>query len=211
MLKSLIHVCLILLLSLFLLGNIYFWTDKSGTKHFTNVSPPVNESVEEQKESRTVYKKLSSKKSKNQLFKVVKVFDGDTIKVKGLDLIFKIRLVGIDSPEIGFKGRKDQPFCREAKQYLSLLLDHKKVAIKSYGVDAYNRQLAEVFADGKNINLEIVTAGLAEVYKGRWPKNLSSQIYLKKEAMARQDGKGMWAQGNFYKSPRQWRKENPRK
>ncbi|WP_291347494.1 thermonuclease family protein [Desulfobacula sp.] len=126
-------------------------------------------------------------------------------------MIFKVRLVGIDSPETGFKGQKSQPFSQKAKQHLTDLLDNKKVAIKSYGTGAYNRQLAEVFIGNKNINIEMIRAGLAEVYTGRRPKKLDSQLYLKEEASARRAGKGMWIQGSRYKSPQQWRKEHPRK
>ncbi len=208
--KLFFRVFFVLFLSLFLFGNIYFWIDENGTKHFTNISPPKNKTVEEQKESQTIFKKLSSKKNNARLYKVVKIFDGDTIKVKGFDLTFKIRLVGIDCPETGFKEQKTQPYSQKAKQYLISLLDNKRIAIKTYGIDAYNRQLAEIFYDNKNINLEMIKAGLAEVYKGKRPTNFDSQTYLKEEAYARQAGKGMWRQGNFYKSPRQWRKENPR-
>jgi len=211
MMKFFFRVSLVLFLSLFLFGNIYFWTDENGTKHFTNISPPKDKAVEEQNESQTIFKKLSSKKNNARLFKVVKVFDGDTIKVKGFDLTFKIRLIGIDCPETGFKNQQAQPYSQRAKQHLISLLDNKKVSLKTYGTDAYNRQLAEVFEGRKNMNLEMIKAGLAEVYKGRRPKNLDSQTYLKEEARARQAGKGMWRQGRYYKSPRQWRKENPRK
>jgi len=40
------------------------------------------------------------------------------------------------------------------------------VDIKSYGQDRYGRTLAVVFVDGKNVNLEMIKAGLAEVYRG---------------------------------------------
>lgn len=210
MIKTFFLVSLVFFLSLFLYGNIYFWVDEKGTKHFTNVSHPLNETIQEQEESKAVFKKLSSKKNNAHLFEVVKIYDGDTIQVKGLDLIFKIRLVGIDCPETGFKGQKGQPFSQRAKQYLIHLLGHQKVTIKTYGTDAYNRQLAEIFADNKNINLEMIKAGMAAVYTGKFPKNLDSQIYLKEETIARQAGKGIWTQGHFYKNPRQWRKENPR-
>lgn len=201
--KAVIRILAILLLSILFYGNIYFWTDENGIKHFTNITPPLNETIEEFKESNTVFK--------NQLFRVLKVFDGDTIKVTGFDLTFKIRLVGIDSPELGFKGQKSQPFSQKAKHYLENLLDNRKIAIKSYGTGAYNRQLAEVFVNNKNINIEMIRAGLAEVYKGRRPKNLDSQIYLEEETSARRAKKGMWIQDSSYKSPRQWRKEHPRK
>ncbi|WP_291465889.1 thermonuclease family protein [Desulfobacula sp.] len=203
MIKAVIRILVIFLLSILFYGNIYFWTDENGIKHFTNITPPLNETVEESKESNAVFE--------NQLFRVLKVFDGDTIKVTGFDLTFKIRLVGIDSPEIGFKGQKSQPFSQKAKQHLAGLVDNKKVAINSYGTGAYNRQLAEVFVNNKNINIEMIRAGLAEVYTGRRPKKLDSQIYLKEELRARRAQKGMWIQGSSYKSPRQWRKEHPRK
>jgi len=211
MIKAFIKVCLLFLLSFLLYGNIYFWIDEEGIKHFSNITPPLNERVEELTESHIVSKKLSSQTNKKQIFKVLRIFDGDTIKVTGLDLIFKIRFAGIDSPEIGFKGQPSQPFSQKAKDHLTQLLNHKKVAIKSYGTGAYNRQLAEVFLDGKNINLEMIKSGLAEVYKGQRPKNFDSQIYIEEQLRARNARKGMWVQGSSYKSPRQWRKEHPRK
>jgi len=211
MIKALTRICFLLFFSFFLFGNIYFWTDENGIKHFSNVAPPLNETVEELTESHVVFKKLSSKNNKKQIFKVLKVYDGDTIKVAGLDLVFKIRLVGIDSPEIGFKGQKSQPFSQKAKHHLVSLVDNRKIAIKSYGTGPYNRQLAEVFVNEKNINIEMIKAGLAEVYAGRRPKNIDSQLYLKEELKSQRSGKGMWTQGSSYKSPRQWRKEHPRK
>ena len=37
----------------------------------------------------------------------------------------------------------------------------------SYGTDRYGRTLGVVYVDGKNVNLEMVKAGLAEVYRGK--------------------------------------------
>ncbi len=209
MLKTFTYVLLIIFFSFFLYGNIYFWTDENGTKHFSNITPALNETFEESKESRAVSKKIRS--NKKQKFTVVKVYDGDTIQVNGLDLIFKIRLVGIDSPEIGYKGQKSQPFSKKAKRYLKSLVDNKKITIKSYGTGGYNRQLAEIFFNGKNINLKMVQAGLAQVYTGKRPKLLDSKAYKRAEQKAKQAKKGMWVQGFSYKSPGQWRKEHPRK
>lgn len=211
MIKAFICVLFISLFSGLAYGDIYFWTDESGVKHFTNIAPPLNARVEALKESRNLFQKLTSREDAKFAFTVLKVFDGDTIKVKGLDLVFKIRLVGIDSPEIGFNGQKSQPFSQKAKQHLVNLLSHKPVFIKSYGIGGYNRQLAEVFVAGKNINLEMIRAGLAEVYQGQRPKNLDSKRYFKTEATAKRAKKGIWIQGAGYKSPKQWRKEHPRK
>ncbi len=211
MIKTFVKVFCLLFLSLFLYGNIYFWTDENGTRHFSNITAPLDETVEELAESRVVLQKLTAGKNNHQVFQVLKVYDGDTIKVTGLDLIFKIRLVGIDSPEMGFKDQKSQPFSQKAKQYLAGLVDNKKITLKSYGTGGYNRQLAEVFIGNKNVNIAMVRAGLAEVYKGRRPKNFDSQAYITEESKARRSRKGMWIQRGSYKSPRQWRKEHPRK
>jgi len=209
--KIIFSVFLVLFFSLFLYGDIYSRINGNEIKYFSIFSFPLNKAVEEQKESTAVYKTLLSQKTKAHRFDVIKIFDGDSIQVKGLDRIFTIRLVGIDCPEIGFDGQKGQPFSQKAKQYLMYLLDHHRVTIKPYGTDAYNRQLAEVFTGTKNLNLEMIKAGLAEVYTGKLPKKFDSQRYLKEEAKARKLGKGMWTQGRFYKRPWKWRKEHPRK
>ena len=200
-----------LFLSSFLYGNIYFWVDKSGTKHYTNIAPPSGETVEERLETRRAFEKLTSGDNFQQTFKVLKVFDGDSLQVSAMDLVFSIRLCGIDSPEMGAKGLNSQPFSLEARSYLETLLNDREITLKSYGTDSYHRQLAEIFLDGKNINIEMIKQGLAEVYRGDPPKTLDIQLYLKEEEKARSAGKGIWQLGKTYKSPKKWRRENPRK
>ena len=51
---------------------------------------------------------------------------------------------------------------QKAKKYLTGLILNKVVDIKEYGLDPYNRILGVIYMDGKNINLEMVRAGLAE-------------------------------------------------
>jgi endonuclease YncB( thermonuclease family) len=206
-----IRILFLLFLSFFLYGNIYFWTDEQGIKHYTNISPPMDEIVEELTESHVVFQHLTARKNEHHLFRVLKVFDGDTIQVTGLDLTFTIRLVGIDAPERGFKGQAGQPFSQKAKQYLVKLLDSKLIGLKSYGTGGYNRQLAEVFVGDKNINVEMIRSGLAEIYTGKPPKKLDVTPYQTAEKKARRAGKGIWRQGSSYESPRHWRKEHPRK
>lgn len=209
MVKRLLIVFSTLFLSFFIYGNIYFWTDDAGTKHYSNTSPPSGENVLELKESREILKKITQPENKEQIFKVLKIYDGDTIQVKGLGLIFKIRLVGIDAPEIGYKGQESQPFSQKSKTYLTRLLKDKHIRLISYGTGGYNRQLAEVFIQNENINIKMIKAGLAEVYTGRRPKLLDSEHYLDEQAAAKHAKIGIWTQGKFYKSPKIWRKEHP--
>lgn len=211
MLKKLSFCLLVCIFAALFLGNIWFWEDDQGVKHYSNVTPPTDRQSEQLKESRRIEKKIASKKYKGHLFRVTRVFDGDTIQVTGLDLKFTIRMVGIDSPEIGYNGLPSQPYSRKAKNYLTSLLENKKVRLKSYGTGGYNRQLAEIFLGDTNINIEMIRQGLAEVYGGKKPRGLDSKAYYQAEEVARKDRKGMWIQGKSYKSPWQWRKKYPRK
>lgn len=184
-------------------GDIYSWTDRDGVKHFSNIEPSRAHEFEEFSEVRPVFK--------GHDFRVLKIYDGDTIKAAGHGLTFKIRLVGIDCPEAGYKGQKGQAYSREAASFLENLLKDNTIAVKSYGTGGYDRQLAEIFIGDRNINLEMIKAGLAEVYQGRLPAGLDSERYVLEESRAKSAGRGMWVQGNTYMSPKLWRKIHPRK
>jgi endonuclease YncB( thermonuclease family) len=141
------------------------------------------------------------------LFKVVRVYDGDTVKAVGHDIEIKVRLVGIDAPETSKrKLEPGQPFGRKAEKYLAQLVLNKTVDIKGYGSDRYGRILAEIYIDDKNINLEMVKTGYAEVYSGSPPRGLYMNEYKKAEDGARNSGQGIWSQGEKYISPALWRK-----
>lgn len=75
-------------------------------------------------------------------FKVVRVYDGDTITVVEDGKEITIRLVGIDAPEISRKKHvPGQPFCLKAKEYLSALVLNKVVRIRFYGKDESGKSL----------------------------------------------------------------------
>jgi len=96
----------------------------------------------------------------------VKVDDGDTICVVNDELSemvhgkpgcgFKVRLYGVNCPERG------QPFSRRAKKFLRSRILKKKVEVDPVpqGCDRFCRVLAVVRFDGKNLNHEVVNAGL---------------------------------------------------
>ena len=139
--------------------------------------------------------------------KVFRVTDGDTITVRDGRIEKTIRLVGIDAPEISHKKREpSQPYAQAATKYLAGLVLNKTVEIKDYGQDRYGRTLGVVFLGGKNVNLEMVKAGYAEVYRGTPASGFDTAPYWKAEEEARAAKKGMWAQGDKYVSQREWRK-----
>ncbi len=194
----------ICLSSSFLSGSMYWWTDKEGVKHFSNIAPPRNGDAQLLKEDKFNL-------TKGHQFNVIKIFDGDTIRVEGFGLQFTIRLVGIDTPELGKKGKKGQPYSQEAKKKLIRLIDKKTISLEQYGTGGYNRVLAEIFVGATNINLEMVRSGLAEVYRGKLPNGLEANLYFQAEKLAKHSLKGIWVQGTAYESPRLWRKKFPLK
>ena len=138
---------------------------------------------------------------------VTRVTDGDTVKVVNDGIKTTIRLVGIDAPETSKKkNQPGQPFSRKSTQYLASLVLNKSVEVKSYGSDRYGRTLGVVFVSGKNMNLEMVKAGLAEVYRGRPAGGLDLGPYWTAEAEAKKASTGMWSLGDKYMSPKKWRR-----
>jgi endonuclease YncB( thermonuclease family) len=145
-------------------------------------------------------------------FTVIKVFNGDTIQVKGQDVPFAVRLAGIDAPELSTKqSEEDQPLSHEAKDYLENLILDKRVSIKGYGDKSYGLMWGEVCLDSMNVNLEMIRAGYAAVYLEKSPKKLDLARYFSDEKAAKTAKKGIWALGNSYVSPVEWRKRRKTK
>jgi micrococcal nuclease len=141
-------------------------------------------------------------------YEVYRVVDGDTFVVKHGSVKLTIRMVGIDAPEASTsKHRAGQPFSRQSTQHLSSLILDKNVDVKSYGADRNGRTLGEVFLlNGKNVNLEMVQAGLAEVYRGKPAAGLDVGPYWNAEKEAKAAKRGMWILEDKYVSPREWRR-----
>ena len=95
--------------------------------------------------------------------KVRYVIDGDTVVLTDGR---KVRIIGIDTPELGHDGRPDQPYARQARRYLAGILHapHNEIelAYDRDRYDHYHRTLAHVFLpDGSNIDALILARGLA--------------------------------------------------
>lgn len=121
--------------------------------------------------------------------RVVNVSDGDTITV--LDSSkkqHKVRLAGIDAPE------KKQPFGRQSKESLSLLVFNRQVTIELGKTDRYGRTVSKVSINGVDANLEQIKAGMAWHYK-KYQKDQSIEDrveYARAEDEARAGKRGLW-------------------
>jgi len=139
-------------------------------------------------------------------YQVSRVIDGDTLVVQKGSVKLTIRLVGIDAPETSKKKYEPgQPYSQQSTKHLAKLALNKSVDVKAYGTDRYGRILGEVFVDGNNVNLEMVKAGLAEVYRGIPAPRQDVGLYWRAEEDARRAGRGMWVQRGKYVSPKDWR------
>jgi len=88
----------------------------------------------------------------------VRVVDGDDLVVLQSGKEKRIRLFGVDAPELG------QPYGMEAKKELEGLVLGKKVNIYSTKKDRYGRTLGWVTREGVEINGELVLRGSAWWY-----------------------------------------------
>lgn len=64
---------------------------------------------------------------------------------------------------------------------------------------------------GINVNLAMVTAGMAELYRGNSVKGLDMDPYRRAQDEAKRAYRGIWSLGPSYQSPKSWRKAHPRK
>jgi micrococcal nuclease len=127
------------------------------------------------------------------------VLDGDTIDVQGIG---RVRLLGIDAPEIGAGFDTAAPFAVEARNRLADLVANRWVRLE-YDVttrDAYDRRLAYVLIDVRCVNEILVREGLARV-SARLPLKRLAEL-KRAEAEARASRRGMWRTGTLQPSER---------
>jgi endonuclease YncB( thermonuclease family) len=133
--------------------------------------------------------------------RVVKVIDGDSLRVIRGKKTVELRLYGIDCPEWG------QDYGNRAKRYAKSLLNKKEVIVEPVDVDRYNRVVALVTVSDKLVNREMVWAGLAWMYPKYCKKEPLCAELKKIENRARKGRKGLW-QAKKPVSPWQWKWQN---
>jgi len=131
------------------------------------------------------------------LYRVTRVVDGDTIEIEKDGKHTKIRLIGIDTPEVVDPRRPVQCFGREASRKAHDLLNGRQVAIETDPsqdtYDKYGRLLAYVFLpDGTLVNKYMIAQGYAHEYTYRFPYKYQD-AFKTAERAARSAHKGLWA------------------
>ncbi len=123
------------------------------------------------------------------------VYDGDTLTLKDGR---KIRLIGVNTPERGRKGKPDEALALAAKQAVQSAVqtdNSRQRDVRLYlgreQTDAYGRKLGYLFVDGQSLSAMLLSKGLA------WhvvvPPNIGlAPCFGVAEKSARRQGKGLW-------------------
>ncbi|HOS98169.1 MAG TPA: thermonuclease family protein [Deltaproteobacteria bacterium] len=121
--------------------------------------------------------------------RVSRVFDGDTIMLHDGT---RVRLIGVDAPEMDSPYTVREPYGPESKAFLSSLVLGREVRL-SYGDpvrDRYGRTLAYVYAGDVLVNGRMIREGWARAY--RQYRHPWRDLFIMYEKEARSRGLGMW-------------------
>jgi len=164
--------------------------------------------IEDYEDDTLVDKKFLDKAQKKKLdFNIVgkaRVIDGDTITINNA----KIRFSGIDAPEKHYYGQTQ--FCKgpkgvwacgkKASTKLKQLINGQEVQCTDEGKDRYGRTLSICYANGVDLQAEMVRSGMAVAYL-RYSNRYENEML---EAMIAQVG--IWS-GQF-EEPELWRRQH---
>lgn len=121
------------------------------------------------------------------------VYDGDTLRVMDARQELKIRLCGIDAPEM------DQQMGIESRDYLRSLIDqgHGAILVAAVEKDRYGRTVAELYVptdDGGEIHLnsQMVADGMAFVYDRYVTGCPNGSVIARAGEMAQSQQLGVW-------------------
>ncbi len=139
---------------------------------------------------------------------VLRVDDGDTITVRIDSRREKVRLIGIDAPEMG-----QFPWGLKAKRHLQEILPSSQEVFLEFDInrrDKYGRLLAYLRTrDGMMINEEMLKDGYAVLFT--FPPNVRYVMELRAaQRYARERRLGMWANGGPDELPWHYRRTHPR-
>ena len=128
----------------------------------------------------------------SEVARVRYIHDGDTLHLTGGR---KVRLIGINTPELARSNKPAEPFAHQAKAALDALFSQDKTIALVYGaerMDKYGRLLAHAFTrDGTNVQSSLLKQGLASAITIP-PNTRFARCYLEAEQQARCDRAGMW-------------------
>lgn len=126
---------------------------------------------------------------------IIDVHDGDTLTVQipGDPSKYKVRLLGVDTPEVEFFKHNQGEAALEARAYLRSLApvgSRATVLFEANGMDKHDRILGRVVVDSVEVNREMLSAGWGYLYFiFPFDKKVASEYsQLSKSAVAQKRG-----------------------
>ena len=132
---------------------------------------------------------------------VQRVVDGDTVRLSDGR---SVRMIGLNTPELGKQGRSDEPFAVAARKRLEALVaasdGRVSVLPGKESKDHYGRTLAHLYgADGVNLEAQMLAEGLG--FQVAVAPNVDLVTCQQAaEHSARQAGLGVWRQSPVLKA-----------
>jgi len=112
------------------------------------------------------------------------VSDGDRVTLITWDgTKFRVRLYGIDAPEVRHDGKPGQPFGEEAKRALAGKVLRKEVTITIQDKDQYKRVVGIIKIGNRNINEEMIRVGVQGI--SAWP--VCQRVHQRREESEREE------------------------
>lgn len=147
--------------------------------------------------------------SKDEYVKVTKVHDGDTVSVIINNNEERVRLIGIDAPEMG-QGQWGRKAKRKLQEIIRKSDKTVRIELDVDERDKYGRVLAYLWTKDMNmINEELVKSGYALLYT--IPPNVRYVERLKRaQEIASSKGIGIWSEKGLKERPSDYRKTHPR-
>ncbi|TMU79796.1 thermonuclease family protein [Pseudomonas fluorescens] len=132
---------------------------------------------------------------------VQRVVDGDTLRLSDGR---SVRMIGLNTPELGRQGRSDEPFAVAARKRLQALVDASggRVGLRpgKQAKDHYGRTLAHIYsASGANLEAQMLADGLG--FQVAVAPNVDLVACQQAaERNARNAGLGLWRQSPVLKA-----------
>jgi endonuclease YncB( thermonuclease family) len=124
--------------------------------------------------------------------KVIEVDSGDVITISNLNRPVRVRLLGVDAPEM------DQPFGDVAKKHLADLVYGKSVLVEYAGISGDHSLNGRVLLEGADVGAQMIRDGAAWIDPSTRHRlsDTDREVYQQSELAARSEHRGLWQQEN---------------
>lgn len=124
------------------------------------------------------------------------VYDGDTVLLATREESrLKVRLYGVDAPETRKPDSPGQPYGDIARRTLMYKVMGRRVVAELVDIDQYQRAVAVIRYEGRDINREMVAEGMAWAYRQYLQGPYASE-YIASESGSRSRRAGLWRESN---------------